>query len=252
MTLRPKIHDKMDSLKHPATAISAANSAAIIALAIWLTKKNSNLGEEIDKLADHMGATIKKVSDSQIFGQHIAQLAEAMKGINRMVSLHGKELEFARRTIINQDVVIKELTKVVKSLGCDVNLPDSSQQMNYQRQWNHPPDSEWSRRNPTSHPWPKSNVDPNNYSEDSWGASSRNTRDSRHWYRDVDPVNDTYHDSEEFYPTDDLSSHIEALKTRRTDIDSNARRFDLSSNQDRERKKARNSSMRSNLNDLGL
>jgi len=78
----------MESLKRPEMIISVATNTVLVGTIIYFYRQENLLQEELSVLKDNLATTIKKVQDmqkdTQVNGQHILDIANAIRQLNEV------------------------------------------------------------------------------------------------------------------------------------------------------------------------
>jgi archaellum component FlaC len=116
----------MESLSHPATVLSLGNTAAIIGISVWFSKKITANEEQIEELEDSLQESIKTFAGikqhQQNHDQFIQQITEAIKNLNKMVHNHHMEIQTLKEEIRIRDLYLAKIISELNKQGLKLPL----------------------------------------------------------------------------------------------------------------------------------
>jgi seryl-tRNA synthetase len=117
----------MESLRRPEMIISVAAMTGLLGSIIYFYKKSNALQAELEKLAEHLAGTARKVGELQTQGRDLAQLVEAIKQLNAFVTQHDVGLRELKESLepLNEEIedfhfVIDQMIEAFKDQGIDI------------------------------------------------------------------------------------------------------------------------------------
>lgn len=117
----------MESLRRPEMIISVASVTGLLGSIIFFYRKSNALQAELEKLAEHLAGTARKVGELQTQSRDISQLVEAIKQLNGLVSQHSTTLREVKDSLdpLNEEMedfsfVIDNLVEAFKDQGVEI------------------------------------------------------------------------------------------------------------------------------------
>ena len=112
--------------------MSIATASGLVGSTIYFYKRSNALQTELDKISDHLSATIKKVADMQIHGAHIEDLAKSVRELNMVAKRHNDVIKELQDITNNHTEELEEvhytldaIMKALKDQGIEVEHPRS-------------------------------------------------------------------------------------------------------------------------------
>jgi seryl-tRNA synthetase len=107
--------------------ISVAAVTGLLGSILYFYKKSNALQAELEKLAEHLAGTARKVGELQTQGRDLVQLVEAIKQLNAFVNQHDAGLRELKESLdpLNEEIedfhfVIDQMIEAFKDQGIDI------------------------------------------------------------------------------------------------------------------------------------
>ena len=115
----------MEHFKKPEMIIALITAAALVGSSGYFYKKQQGLEEEINKIQDNLATNIKMVREFSTYGDHIRQLATAIKELNAHINSQRNIMDDYRTILDSHQDSFEIIVNALKEQGLDLKLPRS-------------------------------------------------------------------------------------------------------------------------------
>lgn len=106
----------MESLKRPEMIISASAWIGIIGCTTYLNSKIKSLNASLDKVSEHVAATVDKVAELQLPQSTLEEIGQSLNELYQVNQGHGQYMQHLKQLLDNQESQLQTLLHVQNNI----------------------------------------------------------------------------------------------------------------------------------------